>query len=186
MDLVTNRTAPLTPKTQFACPTLEFDFPALQIGVAEYEEGPTGCTVFSFATDMATAIDVRGGMVGKTGDYDWCQAICLAGGSLPGLEAVAGVSAALFEQNGYELDRVPQVCGRSSLIMAGARTASIPIWRWDGRRCWRLVRASSRWGRVGLAVLPAAAASLTLRAVSHPARAARFARWGRQSSRCSL
>lgn len=111
MELVTNRTAPLMPKTRFAGPTLTFDFPALQIGVAEYEEGPTGCTVFSFPTDMATAIDMRGGMVGKTGDYDWCQAICLAGGSLPGLEAAAGVSAVLFEQNGYELDRVPQVCG---------------------------------------------------------------------------
>ena len=25
---------------------LEFDFPGLEIGIAEYEEGPTGCTVF--------------------------------------------------------------------------------------------------------------------------------------------
>ena len=111
MELITNRAVPLTPKTAFAGPTLEFDFPALRIGVAEYEEGPTGCTVFSFPADMATAIDARGGMVGKTGDYDWCQAICLAGGSLPGLEAAAGVSAALFEQNGYDLERVPQVLG---------------------------------------------------------------------------
>ncbi|HEY7357233.1 MAG TPA: P1 family peptidase, partial [Ktedonobacterales bacterium] len=108
------------PRTSFDGPTLTFDFPGLEIGVAEYDEGPTGCTVFSFATDMATAIDARGGMVGKTGDYDWCQAICLAGGSLPGLEAAAGVSAALFEQSNYSLENVPQVSGAI-------------IWDWGGR-----------------------------------------------------
>lgn len=111
MEIITNSTTPLTPKTAFDGSALEFDFPALQIGVAEYEAGPTGCTVFAFAQDVATAIDARGGMVGKTGDYDWSQAICLAGGSLPGLEAAAGVSAALFEQSGYALESVPQVCG---------------------------------------------------------------------------
>lgn len=111
MDLMTNRNTQLTPRTSFDGPTLTFDFPALQIGVAEYDEGPTGCTVFAFSADVATAIDARGGMVGKTSDYDWCQAICLAGGSLPGLEASAGVSAALFEQSGYSLESVPQVNG---------------------------------------------------------------------------
>jgi hypothetical protein len=34
-------------KTAFDVPVLEFDFPGLQVGVAAYEEGPTGCTVFS-------------------------------------------------------------------------------------------------------------------------------------------
>ena len=29
--------------------------------------------------------------MGKTGDYEFNHAICLAGGSLPGLEAAAGV-----------------------------------------------------------------------------------------------
>ncbi len=90
---------------------LEFDFPALQIGVAEYEEGPTGCTVLSFPDGAATAIDVRGGMVGKTGDYEWNHGICLAGGSLPGLEAAAGVSVALFEQHGYSLEDFGLVSG---------------------------------------------------------------------------
>ena len=27
---------------------LELDFPGLEIGIAEYEEGPTGCTVLNF------------------------------------------------------------------------------------------------------------------------------------------
>jgi L-aminopeptidase/D-esterase-like protein len=111
MELVTNNTALLTPKTQFDGPALKFDFPAFQIGVAEYEEGPTGCTVFYFPDGAATAIDVRGGMVGKTGDYEWNHAICLAGGSLPGLEAAAGVSAELFVRHGHSLENFGLVSG---------------------------------------------------------------------------
>ena len=36
-------------------------FPEVRIGVAEYEEGPTGATVFSFAKPVKAAVDVRGG-----------------------------------------------------------------------------------------------------------------------------
>ena len=35
----------LQPKTDFGGPALEFDFPGVKIGIAEYEEGATGCTV---------------------------------------------------------------------------------------------------------------------------------------------
>ncbi|MBD0331003.1 MAG: P1 family peptidase, partial [Thermoleophilia bacterium] len=80
---------------------LEFAFPGLRIGVAEYEEGPTGCTVFHFPAGAACAVDVRGGSPGMLGPYDFVHAICLAGGSLYGLEAAAGVSAELFAQRGY-------------------------------------------------------------------------------------
>jgi hypothetical protein len=68
---------------------LKFDFPSFKVGVAEYEEGPTGCTVFHFPEGAASAIDVRGGNVGKNDDHEFNHAICLAGGSLPGLEAAA-------------------------------------------------------------------------------------------------
>src|SRR5881398_3667345 len=61
---LTNDGAKLVPKTAFAVPVLEFDFPALQVGVAAYEEGPTGCTVFCFAGDPTSVIDVRGGFPG--------------------------------------------------------------------------------------------------------------------------
>src|SRR5581483_161711 len=99
--VMTNDNTRLEPKTTFDSPLLEFDFPSLQIGVAEYEEGPTGCTVFHFPNGAATAIDIRGGSVGTIGNYEWNHAICLAGGSLYGLEAASGVTAELFARRGY-------------------------------------------------------------------------------------
>ena len=73
--------------------------PGLQIGLAEYEEDPTGCTVFVFPKGAVTAVDMRGGMVGQVEeDYGYHHAICFAGGSLLGLEAVSGVRAALLSQ----------------------------------------------------------------------------------------
>ena len=89
-------TADLTPVTAFDSPHLDFDFPGLKIGCAEYEEGPTGCTVFAFAGGVETAVDIRGGMVGQVeSEYHFHHALCFAGGSLHGLEAVSGVRAAL-------------------------------------------------------------------------------------------
>lgn len=113
MSPLTNDNAQLVPKTSFAGPVLEFDFPALKIGVAEYEEGPTGCTVFHMPAGAVTAVDVRGVYSGTFGGYEWNHAICLAGGSLYGLEAVAGVQAELFAQRGYatEWGNFPLVSG---------------------------------------------------------------------------
>ena len=48
MARLSNDTAELRPRTSFDGPELRFDFPGLEIGAAEYDEGPTGCTVFSF------------------------------------------------------------------------------------------------------------------------------------------
>ena len=100
---VTNDNTPLTPITEFDGPHLEFNFPGLLIGVAEYAEGPTGCTVFHFPNTAQAAVDVRGGAHGTllTEERDRVGAICLAGGSLIGLEAAAGVTAELFAQRGY-------------------------------------------------------------------------------------
>ena len=101
MTRPTNDTAALRAQASVDGPMLEFAFPGLRIGVAEYEEGPTGCTVFHFPAGAACAVDVRGGSPGMLGPYDFVHAICLAGGSLYGLEAAAGVSAELFAQRGY-------------------------------------------------------------------------------------
>ncbi|MEA2573139.1 MAG: hypothetical protein QOH93_437, partial [Chloroflexia bacterium] len=103
MPPLTNDTAHLTPITTFDNPRLVFDFPALRIGVAEYAEGPTGCTVFHFPQLAQAAVDVRGGSHGTllTEERDRVGAICLAGGSLLGIEAATGVTAELFAQRDY-------------------------------------------------------------------------------------
>jgi 6-aminohexanoate-oligomer endohydrolase len=85
---------------------LDFDIPGLAIGVAAYPEIPTGCTVFNFDVGMYPAgvmleLDVRGRQPWQSGAYDMVNAISLAGGSVYGLEAAAGVAAELFAQGGY-------------------------------------------------------------------------------------
>jgi 6-aminohexanoate-oligomer endohydrolase len=102
---LTNDRAKLVPKTAFDVPVLQFDFPALQIGVAAYEEGPTGCTVFRFANDPTSVIDVRGGFPGTihgSPEEDVrTAAICFAGGTSYGVEAATGAAAEIFAQSGY-------------------------------------------------------------------------------------
>jgi 6-aminohexanoate-oligomer endohydrolase len=81
---------------------LRFDFPGLRVGIAEYEDGPTGCTVFHLPPGgAACSVDVRGGSPGTIGNYEWAHAVCFAGGSLYGLEAACGVSAELMAIRGY-------------------------------------------------------------------------------------
>jgi 6-aminohexanoate-oligomer endohydrolase len=80
---------------------LRFDFPGLRVGIAEYEEGPTGCTVFHLPPGgAACSVDVRGGSPGTLGNYEWAHAVCFAGGSLYGLEAACGVAAELMAMRG--------------------------------------------------------------------------------------
>jgi len=103
-QFATNDSMKLVPRTRFDGPELTFDFPSLRIGVAEYDEGPTGCTVFHFPHGVTTAVDKRGGSVGAIEtDYGYHHAICFAGGSLLGLEVVSGVRAELLAMQGYEI-----------------------------------------------------------------------------------
>jgi L-aminopeptidase/D-esterase-like protein len=95
---------------------LEFDMPGLSIGVAEYEEGPTGCTVFAFEGGAVFSADIRGGSNGTIGtDYGFGHAICFAGGSLLGLESASGVAVELFERRGH-----PEVVWNDVPLVAGA------------------------------------------------------------------
>jgi 6-aminohexanoate-oligomer endohydrolase len=109
-----NDTLELVPRTQLDGAALELDFPGLEIGCAEYDEGPTGCTVFNFPDGASLQTDIRGGSPGTFGGgYERVHAICLAGGSLYGLEAVSGVAAELFARRDYRtgwLD-IPLVAG---------------------------------------------------------------------------
>jgi len=101
--VISNDNLHLSPRTDIAARrVLEFDFPGLEVGVAEYAEGPTGCTVFHFPKVASMHIDVRGGSPGINGEYlTTINAICFAGGSLYGLEASTGVAAELFAKRGY-------------------------------------------------------------------------------------
>jgi 6-aminohexanoate-oligomer endohydrolase len=89
-------TPDLVPQTRSGYASLAYDIGALSVGTADYVEGPTGCTVFSFARRALIEIDIRGGAPGTLGDYGTCDAICFAGGSALGLEAATGVAAELF------------------------------------------------------------------------------------------
>jgi 6-aminohexanoate-oligomer endohydrolase len=112
---LSNDNATLVPRTEFEGPVLEFAFPGLEIGCAEYDEGPTGCTVFSFLPDgAACSVDVRGGSPGILGaHYEWVHAMCLAGGSLYGLEAATGVAAEIFAARNFATGwlEIPLVAG---------------------------------------------------------------------------
>jgi 6-aminohexanoate-oligomer endohydrolase len=105
-----NDNTKLTPKVDLPGRKLTFDFPGVRIGCAEYDEGPTGCTVFHFPKQHANIVaDVRGGSHASTfmdylseGGGTSMDAICLAGGSCYGLEAASGVAAEIYAARGYE------------------------------------------------------------------------------------
>jgi L-aminopeptidase/D-esterase-like protein len=92
-----------TPHVSYDGPALMFDFPGVMVGVAEYEEGPTGTTVLYFPKPVVAAVDVRGGAPGTIGtdslrlayDDPFLNAIVLSGGSSYGLSAATGVANAL-------------------------------------------------------------------------------------------
>lgn len=100
-------TEPLpAPRVSFEGPALTFDFRAVQIGVAEYEEGPTGATVLLFREPVMAAVDVRGGAPGTVNtdalrlayDQPFVSAITLAGGSAYGLAFATGIANALKDK----------------------------------------------------------------------------------------
>jgi L-aminopeptidase/D-esterase-like protein len=138
----------LTPRTSFDGPYLELDFPSLRIGVAEYDEGPTGVTVFYFPKGAIAAVDVRGGAPGTT-NTDWLQlgydfpsldAICFAGGSWYGLEASSGVRAELLATTQrFPLQEVANVAGAIVYDFPG-RTNSVYPDRELGRAALRSAR----------------------------------------------
>lgn len=141
---LSNDTTHLAPQQPPAnAPALTFDFPGLEIGVAEYPEGPTGCTVFSLPAGAALAVDVRGGSPSVVGDLGWTHAICLTGGSIYGLEAVAGVGAELLAQRGYDAswDQIALTAG-AVIYDYGPRPNTI-------HPDVALGRAAVRWARPG-------------------------------------
>ncbi len=90
----------LTPRPSQGRGGMEFDFPGISVGTAEYSEGPTGVTVIDMPAGVKTAVDARGGSYAISGGGSVNYAICLAGGSIFGLSAGGGVAAELLRRNG--------------------------------------------------------------------------------------
>ncbi len=89
--------------TAVAGPTLTFDWPALEIGIGSYEEGPTGVTIFRFPKGASAAVDVRGGAPGTLNTdllrlgygAPFVSAVVLTGGSAYGEETITAVETGL-------------------------------------------------------------------------------------------
>lgn len=104
--LTAPQSMPAKPSLPADGPTLRFEFPGVRIGVAEYEEGPTGATVFYFPEPVSVAVDVRGGAPGTINsdalrlsyDEPFVDAITFAGGSSYGLSVATGVAEALRDR----------------------------------------------------------------------------------------
>jgi L-aminopeptidase/D-esterase-like protein len=114
MARLSNDLLDLVPRTELGGRELTFELAGLEIGCAEYEEGPTGCTVLHLPAGAAVQVDVRGGSPGTLGaSYEFVHAICLSGGSLYGLEAAIGVAAELFARREYRTGwmDIPLVAG---------------------------------------------------------------------------
>ena len=147
---LTNDLQELVPRTEFAnARELVFDFPGLEIGVAEYDEGPTGCTVFHLQNVASLAVDVRGGSPGVNGQHlEVINAICFAGGSLYGLEASTGVAAELFKRRGYSTKWIDIALVSGAILFDyGARANAIYPDKELGRAAVRAMR--SGWFPLG-------------------------------------
>ncbi|MBV8699041.1 MAG: P1 family peptidase, partial [Bradyrhizobium sp.] len=95
--------ANLVPNTEITGPVLKFDWPAIEIGVGSYEEGPTGLTVIRFPKRASVTVDVRGGGPGTVNTDllrlgyggQFIDAIVLSGGSAYGEETITAVATGL-------------------------------------------------------------------------------------------
>ncbi len=126
----------LTPQIRFDGPAIEFCFPGLLIGVAEYEEGPTGLTVFHFPKGVMAAVDVRGGAAATINtdrlrlgyDQPTVRAIFFSGGSSYGLEAASGIMAELLALRGNATawEMIPTVTGAVVFDFRGRNNAIHP------------------------------------------------------------
>ena len=56
--------ASLVPVASINGPALTFDWPAIEVGVGSYEEGPTGLTIIRFPHRASVVVDLRGGAPG--------------------------------------------------------------------------------------------------------------------------
>jgi L-aminopeptidase/D-esterase-like protein len=107
-----NADVQLSARIPEAARSVAVDFPGLAVGTAEYDEGPTGCTVLLLDRYARTAIDIRGGIPAVyNAAVQAAEAVCLAGGSSLGLAASSGVAAELYERRQSDPLKMPAVTG---------------------------------------------------------------------------
>lgn len=114
---------------------LSFDWPMLEIGTGQYEDGPTGLTVLKFGKKVNAAVDSRGGGPGTVNakylelgyNQPELDAIVLSGGSWYGLEAVTAANTALLDDRyrGGRWDNVGLVVGSIIYDFGGRRLNEI-------------------------------------------------------------
>jgi len=121
------------PKTDKTGPSLRFDFPDMRVGVAEYDEGPTGTTVFYFPKGAKGAVDMRGGAPGELNpeilknayERQRVQAVVFSGDSWNGLPAATGVANELKRMRAAEVDYIPGVVGAIIFDVGGRRFSRV-------------------------------------------------------------
>lgn len=116
--------------------TFKFDFDEFKIGTAEYEKGPTGCTVFYFPKGAYAALDVRGGAaavreassIDELNTWGYVNSIVLAGGSTFGLEAASGVMNEILKIKGGKatFETIPSVPSAIVYDFAGRDNSIYP------------------------------------------------------------
>lgn len=125
----------LVPKIDKSGPSLKFDFPDMLVGVAEYEEGPTGTTVFYFPKGVKGAVDMRGGAPGELNaeilqnayERRMVSAVVFSGGSWYGLSAATGVANGLKKLRAAEgnVDLIAGVVGAIIFDVGGRRFSRV-------------------------------------------------------------
>ncbi len=103
----------LVANTKISGPVLTFDWPAIEVGVGSYEEGPTGLTVIRFPTRASVAVDARGGALGTVNTdalrlgyaRRFTDAVVFSGGSAYGEEPITAVETGLKDEGVRSGDR---------------------------------------------------------------------------------
>jgi L-aminopeptidase/D-esterase-like protein len=128
------QTVPI-PKTDKTGPSLKFDFTDMLVGVAEYDEGPTGTTVFYFPKGAKGAVDMRGGSPGELNaeilqnayESRMVSAVVFSGGSWYGLSAATGVANGIKRLRAADgnVDVIPGVVGAIIYDVGGRRFSRV-------------------------------------------------------------
>ena len=85
---------------------INYNFEGIKVSTVQYDEGPVGCTFIFFEKKAQIFIDKRGGAraylsVESNNNLNFMDGVCIAGGSILGLEATTGIMAETLKQSNY-------------------------------------------------------------------------------------